>query len=812
MHLDLKFATRSLRKSPGFTLTTVLTLALGIGVTTAIFSVLYAVLLKPFAYPEADRLISIWQKSPQMTMSISWPTVQDLMKEQQTFTALAARRNNHFNISGTDQLPENISGAYVSASLFDVAGLKPIAGRYFTANEDKPGEAPVIVISETLWDRRFDRDPNLVGQEIRVDGKFYTVLGVAPKGLDLPRAISEVWVPISPYAATQGGWQTRGNKPGIEAIGRMKSSITIEQVRADMDRIYTGVHQNYPKELSEISAVIRPYSENQIGRFRTGLWSLLAATGFVLLIACANVASLFITRGIRQQRDYAVRSSLGASRVQMIRQILCESIMVSLVGGALGILIAWWFLDTIQYFVPSDSARFQDIALNGWVLGFSISVAVISGILAGLWPALKLSTTDMRSTLNEGSRGSSAGHGVRRALIAGQVALTLVLLSTCGLILRSFEQMQSAPLGFDPSSTLKFSVSLPSTYSKNDAPDADPAKASDPARIFYNSLINLIRPLPGVTNVAVGAARPLDANWQAGFAVEGVHELGKPNPPFAEMNLVSDDYFNTLSVPQLQGRMFNAHDTNGPKVAIIDQSFADKWWPGQAPLGKRVYWGFSKQKEDNWFTVVGVVPTLKTHGYDSTIKLPQAYLSMHQFVFFHKSVLVRTQGHPQLLEREIRELVSKLDPNIAIHSVSTMQEQVESTYVNTTMQSFLLNIFASLALLLALTGLYSVVAYGVSQRQREIGVRMALGAQAGHIIRLMLRQGMVPLLVGIAIGIVGSFAAGQAIRSQLYEVSPTDPLILIATPLLLAAAAIIACYIPSRRASKVDPSVSLRAE
>lgn len=810
MHL-LRFSFRSLAKSPGFTTATILTLALGIGATTAIFSVLYAVLLRPFAYPEADRLVVMWQKGPQMEMSIAWPTVQDWMKDQQAFSALAVSRRDRFNLSGPGQLPENVTGAIVSASIFDVAGLPPRLGRYFTPDDDKAGADPVAVISETLWARRYGSDPAIIGKLIPIDGVPRTVIGIAPAGLGLPR-LAEIWVPIFPYAATQPGWQSRGNNPGLYSFARLKSGLTVEQARADMARIYANLAKAYPEEIEAISAVVQPFRENQTGKFRVGLWSLLAATGFVLAIACANVASLFITRGISQEREYAIRSALGASRGHLVRRMLTESLLIAAAGGGAGILLSWWSLDLIRRFVPADHVRFQHIELNGPVLVFSLVVAGVAGILAGLWPALKLARTDVRGALHEGSRGATAGSGVRRFLVGAQVALTLVLLSVSGLILRSLDRMQSAALGFDPQSMLTFSVSLPaSRYSEN--PDATTGIGnSSPAQRFYQNLVEQVSRLPGVEHAAVNTTPPLNTGWQSSFKPEGARNFDDRNRPLAEMGIVSDDYFATLRVPLLKGRAFNASDATGQKVVIVDQAFAERYWPGDDALGKRVNWGVSENEDENWFTIVGLVPTLRVYGYGEPTARPQAYWSLRQFAWQQKTMLVRTQGSPRLLERQIRELMTKLDPEIAIFEVATMQESVESTYQNTALQSFLLSLFAGLALLLALTGLYGVVAYGVSLRRREIGVRMALGAQAGDVVGLMLRQGLVPLLAGVGAGLAGAIAAGQLIRSQLYEVSAADPTILIATTLMLALAAAVACWLPARRATKVNPTEALRSE
>jgi len=800
----LRHAVRSLRKSPGFTVTTVLTLALGLGATTAIFSVLYAVLLRPFAYPDADRLVLIWQKGPQMEMSISWPTAQDWMRDQETFEALSIYRRDRFNLSDPDRLAENVTGAYASASLFQAAKLPALQGRYYTAEEDRPGAEPVVVISESLWARRFHRNPAILGQTIPIDGVQRTVVGVAPAAFTFPR-LTDVWVPIAPYAATQKSWQSRGNNPGLYSFARLKPGVTINQAQADLERIYEAARQESPW-LKDVTARFQSFRENQTASHRTGLWALLGATLFVLVIACANVASLFITRGIRQERDYAVRSALGATRMQLVKQMLAESTLVALLGGVIAVAFAEASLGVIRTIVPQNSLRFQGIELNFWVLGFALVVALVSGVLAGLWPALKISRTDVRAALHEGSRGSTAGSGVRRILVGAQVALTLVLLSVSGLILRSLERMQSAPLGFDASDTLTFSVSLPgSRYATPD--DGDPR--TSPTVRFFQRLADELRDLPGVMHAAISATPPLNAGWQSTFAVEGIHSLGSPENPLAEMNMVTDDYFATLRIPLLIGRAFNAQDATGPRVCIIDLAFAEKYWPGEDPLGKRINWGGS---EDSWFTVVGVVPTVRVYGYSEPVARPQAYWSMRQNAWLQQTALVRTQGNPRLLERSIRELFAKLDPDISIYNVGTMEEQVARTYQNTTLQSRLLTGFAVLAFVLALTGLYGVVAYGVTMRRREIGVRMALGAERHSVIALMLRQGLVPLALGTLVGLAGTFLAARAISSQLYEVSPFEPWTPLVAALLLGSAAALATWLPARRAARVNPVEALRAD
>jgi len=808
---ELRYALRCLLKAPGFTLASILTLALGLGATTAIFSVLYAVMLRPFPYPDAGQVVVMWQRGPQMEMSIAWPTTQDWQREQQAFEALAVHRRDRFNLSDPGQLAENVTGAYASPELFAVAKLPPVAGRYFNTEENMPGAAPVVVIGERLWERRFGRSADLIGSEIPVDGVKRTVVGIAPASMGLPR-LAEIWVPIAPFAATQPGWQSRGNNPGLYSFARIKPGLTLAQAEADMERIYVGLREANPDALGAISARVQPYSENQLEDYRVGLWSLLAATGLVLAIACANVASLFITRGMTQQRDYAVRSALGASRLQLMRQMLLQSFIVAAAGAALSLVIALFSLGGIRALVPPGQVRFEGIGLNGWVLGFAFLAALVSGLLAGLWPALKLARTNLLPTLHEGSRGSTGGTVARRVLVGAQVALTLVLLSSTGLMLRSLDRMQGAALGFDTSNTLMFSVALPESRYGERTNAATGVGSSSASQRFFQTLVDELRALPGVVSAAVNTTPPLNTGWQSSFAAEGTNVPGDNNKPLAEMGIVSDDYFATLRVPLIQGRAFNAGDATGPRVVIVDQAFANRFWPGQDALGKRVNWGVSDDEEANWFTIVSIVPTLRVHGYGEEPARPQAYWSLRQFSWLQKIALVRTEGNPRLLERQVRELVSRLDPEIAVYDIVTMREEVEATYANATLQSTLLSLFAGLALVLALTGLYSVVAYGVTLRRREIGVRMALGAMARDVVALMLRQGLVPLALGIVIGIAGAIAAGRAIASQLFEVTPYDPLVLAGTALILAVAAAFACWLPARKATRVNPVEALRTE
>lgn len=801
MFTEFRFALRSLLHSPGFTLASVLTLALGLGATTAIFSVLYAVLLQPFPYPQAERLVSLWQKGSQMEMSISWPTVQDWQREQRTFSALAAYRRDRFNLSDPGQLPENVTGAFASPEIFAVAELKPIAGRYYGPGENRPGAEPVVVISERLWNRRFARDPQVVGSLIPVDGVPRTVIGIAPASLMLPQR-AELWLPIAPYAATNPKWQSRGNNPGIYAVGRLAQDQTLEQARADFERIYVGLRASYPDNLQGVSAMLSDYATLNLKRYRSGLWTLFLATGVVLAIACANAASLAITRGLKQQRDYAVRAALGASRSQLVLRMLIESLMISFIGGALAVAFAALSVQRLVALHPDSSPRFGDVSINGPVLVFSLIVAIASGLLAGLWPAWKLTRTDLRTALHDGGRGVTGGAGARRLLVGLQVALTLVLLSVSTLILRSLQHMANTSLGFDQYHLLTFEIALPAAKYGQEHRDRD----------FYQALVDRLKTLPGVSGVAISPTPPLQAGWQSSFRVEGLHSADAPDLPLAEMGMVNDDYFLTLGVPLLKGRSFNEQDATGPRVVIVDEAMEKKYFGATGALGRRIHWGTSDSDKETWFTVVGVVPTLRVYGYGEPTERPQAYWSLRQVSTLHQTVLLRTAQNPRSLERVVRELLRELNSEIALFGLSTMDEKVEETYGTVRFQSRLLTLFAGLALTLALVGLYSVVAYGVALRSREIGIRLALGAMSRDVVGLMLGEGMKPLWRGLVLGVGGALAAGKLLASQLYQVSPYDPAVLLGAAVALTGAAALACWLPARRASRINPVVALRSD
>src|SRR2546423_2222776 len=804
---DLRFAFRKLRKTPGFTLIAVLTLALGIGANTAIFSVIYAVLLQPLPYPDAGKLVILPEPdSNQPQIPVSYPNYVDCKRDNTVFENIAVSRRESFNLSGLqDRAPEQVSGGLVTASFFKVIGLSPQLGRVFTEEEDRVGGPPVCVISDKLWQRVFARDPNVLGKTVNFGNQPYTILGVMPPQMFSPRT-SEVWFPLTRRTG-DAMWQSRDNHPGLFGWGRLKEGVTIEKALAEMKEIQARLANQYPKSNAGVSVTVTPLLENQVGDYRDSLKLLLGAVGLVLLIACANLANLLAARGAARAREFAVRAAVGASRWQIIRQLLMESFALALVGGGLGLCLAAWGRDVLVALAPPGVPRFQNVALSGWVLVFSLALSFVTSVLFGLWPAWHSSRANIQLALKSGGHSSSETAGAKRSrdlLVVAEVALTLILLSSAGLILKSFANARNLGLGFDPHLLLSARVDLP-----------EPSYSDSKKLInFHDALMEKLSVLPGVQNAALSANPPLMAGWQTSFLPEGMAEPEPGKWPSTEVIVVTDDYFQTLKTPLLRGRAFDSRDTKeAPPVIIIDQLTADRYFPGQDPIGKRIgtYIG-GNEKDLLYRTIVGVVPYLKVYGFEETREFPQAYLAMRQQPQTGLVVLLRTTLSPKSLEKPVRDIVASLDPAQPAFEFKTMQERVEETWATPRLMSFLLVCFATLALTLAVVGLYGVMAYNGLRRMREIGVRLALGAMPAQIRMMMLGQGMRLLGAGLVLGFVGAVALSRVIRSLLFGVSANDPLIYGSVTLVLAAAALFACWIPARRASRVNPMNTLRAE
>jgi putative ABC transport system permease protein len=803
---DLRYALRQLRKSPGFTLIAVLTLALGIGANTAIFSVIYAVLLQPLPYPEADRITILTETdSNQPQISVAYPNYVDWKRDNTSFEHLALSRRESFNLSGLEgRPPEQISGGLVTANFFKVIGLNPQLGRVFTDEEDRVGGPMVAVISDRLWTRLFARDPKVLGRAVNFGNEPYTIIGVMPPQMFSPRTV-DVWFPVT-RRTDNPAWQTRDNHPGLFGWGRLKPGVSIEKALAEMKEIAARLSKQYPDSNAGVSVTVTPLLENQVGDYRASLGLLLGAVGLVLLIACANLANLLAARGAARGQEFAVRAAVGASRWHIIRQLLIESLVLALVGGGLGLCLAAWGRDILVALSPPGAPRFQNLSLNGWVLLFSLGLSFATSVLFGLWPAWHTSRADIQLALNSGGRGSSDSPGARRSrdlLVVAEVALTLVLLSTAGLVMKSFANARNLGLGFDPQLLLSARVNLP-----------EPSYSDEKKLLsFSEALMQKLTALPGVQNAALASNPPLMTGWQTSFLPEGMAEPEPGKSPSAEMAVVTAGYFQTMKIALLRGRAFEARDTKGVEpVIIIDQLLADRFFPGQDAVGKRIRMHTGAKGENEFRLVVGVAPHLKVYGFEETTVLPQAYLPMTQQPQNELVVLLRTTLSPKSLEKPVRDIVASLDPAQPAFEFKTMQERVEETWATPRLMSFLLVCFAMLALTLAVIGLYGVMAFNGLRRMREIGVRLALGAMPAQIRLMMLKQGMRLLGAGLVLGFVGAVTFSRIIRSLLFGVSANDPLIYCSVTLVLAVAALLACWIPARRASRVNPMITLRAE
>jgi putative ABC transport system permease protein len=803
---DLRFAFRQLRKSPGFTFTAVLTLALGIGANTAIFSVIYAVLLRPLPYPEADRLMIVTETDAnQPQISVSLPDYLDWKRDNTVFEEIAISRRESFNLSGlSGRAPEQISGALVTANFFKVIGLKPHLGRVFTEEEDRVGGPQLAVISDKLWQRVFSRDPNILGRNVSFGNQPYTIIGVMPREMFSPRTV-EVWFPLM-RRTDNPIWQTRDNHPGLFGWARLKSGITREMALGELKQIAARLANQYPDSNSAVSVTVTPLLENQVGEYRPALILLLGAVVLVLLIACANLANLLAARGATRAREFAVRAAVGASRWQIIRQLLLESLVLALIGGSLGLALAAWGRDLLVALSPPGVPRFEDLSLNGWVLAFSFALSIVTSFLFGLWPAWHTSHADVQLALKSGGHGSSDSPAARRSrdlLVVAEVALTLILLSAAGLVLKSFANTRALRLGFDPHLLLSARIDLP-----------EPSYSDEKKQLsFSEALLAKLSALPGVENAAVASNPPLMTGWQTSFLPEGAAEPEPGKLPSAEMAVITPGYFQTIKTPLLRGRAFEPGDTKEvTPVIIVDQLFADRHFPGEEPIGKRVRMNTGEKGAREYRTIVGVVPHVKVYGFEEVSILPQAYLPMSQQPATGLVALLRTSLSSTSFERPVREIVASLDPAQPAFEFKTMQERVEETWATPRLMSFLLACFAILALTLAVVGLYGVMAFNGLRRMREIGVRIALGAMPAQIRAMMLRQGLRLLACGLTIGFLGSYALSRTIRSVLFGVNANDPLIYGVVTLVLLGATFFACWIPARRASRVNPMVTLRAE
>lgn len=827
---DLLFGLRMLVKNPIFALVAVVTLALGIGANTAIFSVVDAVLLRTLPYPEANRLVFLWSTMPSQSGSIggsAWPDYEGWRDRNQVFDGLAAFYNGDFNLSSAGSPPELIQGAYITSNLFPVLKISPSLGRLFSREEEQFGRHHVVLLSYGLWQRRFAGNRNIVGQEIKLGGESYIVTGVMPQGLPFFDNLPEVdlWTPIS--FAPKDNQATRNNY-FINLVGRLRPGVTVAQAQQDTSTIAKVMYGEIPGNLG-VSPLVVPVQEQIAGDSRTGLLVLLGAVAFVLLVACVNVANLLLARASARQKELAIRASLGASRARIVRQVIIEGLPLGIIGGLLGLLLAIWGIDLLSSLLPASLPRGNPIDVNGRVLLFTFALALLTILIFGLLPALQAAKADVRESLNEGGRGGLGGRKqgrMRRLLVITEVALALVLLVASGLMMRSFIKLRQVDVGFTEHSVLTLRVPLP------EAKYPEPKTADDPrdpeGLAFYEQLLERVRTLPGVKSAATATLLPLGAGqgWGKLLTVEGQEAESMDKVPLIRFALVSPDYFRTLGIALRQGRPFGTDDKgNSQPVAIINETLARRFFPNENPIGKTLWMGPpEKLMQPELLAVVGRFPRRLIVGVVSDVKggslnqptpsLVYAPLTQYRREGWSNNLMlaVQTSVRPDTLAATIREQVRALDPDQPVTSIKTMDELLDRTLSEAKFTLLLFGLFAMLALVLAAIGIYGVMATAVTQRTHEIGLRMALGAQKRDVLRLVIGEGMIQVFIGIVAGLAAAVALTRLMSSLLFGVSPTDPVTLALITLLLASVALLACYIPARRATKVDPLVALRNE
>jgi putative ABC transport system permease protein len=817
---DIRFGLRQLVKQPGITAIAVLVLALGIGANTAIFSVVNAVLLRPLPYPHSEQLVLLRERllgaSGFESGAVSYMNYLDWRAAQKSFTDLALARSERVSLSAPDgkSLAQAIPAGRVSANYLSVLQVAPLIGRDFADSDDVPGASKVALIGERVWRTRFGASPHVVGQRLNIDGIPREIVGVVPDKVRFPRD-PEVFVPVADLRADHD-FLARGNHESFSAIGRLKPHATLQQARAELGTIAADLARRYPDTNTGRQISAKLLLEFSVGEYRYLLCVLLVAVACVFLIACANVANLQFARGLARRKELAVRAALGASRWDLARQMLVESGVVALLGGACAVLLAFWSVDIIRALVPPTVPRFQETNLDGFVLGITTIVSLVAGLLVGSWPALRVSSTSsVASELHEdGGRGTSGvqRQRVRAILVIAQLALAVVLIAAAGLTLKSFWRSQQVPLGFDPRGVLTMSISLP------------PARYDSPEKIvrFYDQLLEKLRRIPGVAAAAICSNSPFDHNeWDSSFHITGTPPDPPGKEPISEMAIISPDYFPALRMPILRGRNFGPADVSGrPATALIDELAAEKFFPGVDPIGRQiddpVTTGDSKEKPIP-VTIIGIIPHTRNsapEAKEDIRNLPMMYFSAAQFAVPEEMLIVRAQPgpNPHSLVGPVKEQIGTLDRDQAVSDVATMEENIDDSLASRRLAMTLLGTFGGLALALASIGLYGVMALIVTQRTREMGIRFALGANRGDVLRLVLSQGAVLVGVGLTAGFGGALVASRALRSVLYNAAPLDAAALVAAMLALSVVAFVACVLPARRASLVDPVEALRME
>jgi putative ABC transport system permease protein len=797
---DLRYGLRMLSENPVFTAVAIITLALGIGANTAIFSVINGVLLSPLPYERPDQLAIVWAVNQRQGIRddiTSYPNFLDWRDRNKAFQGMSALRDLKVNLTGVGE-PEELRGAAVSSNFFRLMGGNPAQGRGFVGEEEQPGKGKVIVLGHGLWLRRFGGDPGVLNKTILLNGEPHTVIGIMPPGFRYPDK-AEFWAPLTPNERLRGA---RGAF-WLQVVGRLKAGVTRAQAQADMDVIASQLEQQYPDTNTGLGSNVVLLQEQVVGDIRTALLVLLCAVAFMLLIACANVANLLLARAAARRREVAVRAALGATRLRIVRQLLTESVLLSVAGGVLGLLLAQWGVASLLKLSPANIPRLENIQLDVRVLCFTLGLSTLTGILFGIVPALQTSQIDIGESLKEG-RGSS-GPGIQRirgAFIASEVALTLILLVGAGLLIRSFWHLKQVNPGFKTDQLLTLQLSLPRTKYRE----------GSQAVTFYQQLQERLAAIPGVES-ASGASAILLSKLpnSSGFSIEN----HPPDPTAQQVELPFDSilpsYFQTMGIQLIRGRDFAARDAqDAPRVAIVNEAFVNRYFPGDDPVGKRFTFG-DANNNPQWISIVGVVRDTKRQGLDAPIRI-ESWMPYAQAPSAGMQIVIRTTGDSQTLVGAARKAVWSLDKDLPIQKIQTMERILDEGVAQRRLNMLLLGLFATIALIMAAVGIYGVMSYVVMQRTHEIGIRMALGAQMGDVTRLVVGQGMKLALLGVGAGLIATLALTRSMATLLFGVSAADPLTYVAIAVLLLAVALLACWIPARRTTKVDPVIALRRE
>ena len=811
---DLRYAVRQFLKTPGLTILVIITIALGVGANTALFSVVNGVLLNPLPYPEPDQLVALRESKPNFEWgTIPYPTFRDWQKDNHTFSSIAVWRGYAFSLTGAGEA-EQVNAQFVSSDFFPILGVKPLLGRSFLAGEDEIGAAPIAVISEGLWRRKFASAPDILSKGITLDGNSYSIVGVIPAGPHFPMgsasARREVFVPI-------GQWKnnlltSRGAGLGINGIGRLKPGVTIEQARADMTSVSNNLAVAFPDTNKGISARLIPFKQWMVGDIGSLLLVLLASVGFVLLIACVNVANLLLARSTSRTREFAVRSALGASQRRMVRQLLTESLLLAVAGGMLGLMLAAWGTRAALSVLPTALPRTEEIGLDLRVLFFTLAISLLAGILFGLVPALKMSPSRLQETLKEGGRGMSGGrHRVQGAFVVAEMAMALVLLAGAGLMIRSLTRLWGVDPGFNSRNVLTVGLTLPQSMM---------AASPDAIRAAFREFDHKIASIPGVEAVSqTWGSVPMAGDDEQTFWFEGQPKPANPNDrSWAIDYIVEPGYLKAMEIPLLRGRFFTNQDNeHSPRVVVVDDVFARKYFPNENPLGKRILRDDASPEE-----IVGVVGHVKQWGLDADdteklraqiyipcMQMPDAFITMQAS---GSTVIIRSRQAGTGLLDSIRHASQQISNEQIIFNPQTMDQIIADSLAERRFSMILFGAFAALALLLASVGIYGVISHVVGQRTHEIGIRMALGARRLDVLRLILVGAGRVALIGVALGLVCALSLTSLLANRLYGVSPQDPITFVAVPSILIAVALLASYLPARRATKVDPMTALRYE